>query len=314
MPQPVSSRSALTPRAVLVSRFPGSGDDDAQRRAFDLLGSTIAACADANPSAPGVPVQRWLEAILLRARFAPRADKISPMPLRALDWPAFWVRSGFCIGCDLAAHSQRRSTHEHQTLSPRLRRDKYKRRAGAEELLAGSRRCLAAQDRQGLRRCDPRGDHRLRSHRLHRAQGQIVRRVSRPGQGASVCILPHFLFLLPRPAKADAPMFGATHPHCTAGTFRQRNAISFAARLILRFIRRMIPAVKSVSKLCADKPRHVPVSQPSVFCRHSTWQGGGDPLRCILPLCRKRHPETLPVSIPSGLRSASSPASRLVQP
>ena len=68
----------------------------------------FASLADATSSAPAVQVKRWLLGILLRARFAPRADKIPAMPpLGAFDLPACWARSGFCIGCDHAAETRK---------------------------------------------------------------------------------------------------------------------------------------------------------------------------------------------------------------
>ncbi len=271
---------------------------------------TITACADANPSASGESVKRWFLAILLRAS---RSTKFLRYRFALLTAPPQVTRCGVCIGCDPAANSQRRSTHEQQTISSRLRRHETQLREWPEELLARGWRRLASQERQGLRHRDPRGHQRQRSHRMHRAKGQ-TRRVSRPGQGASYRALPHFLFLLPSPVRIVAPDFGAAFSYCVAGTFRQRNAISFAARLILRFIRHMIRADKTHSKLFADNPRHVSVRKPSVFCLHSTWQGGGDPLRCILPLCRTRHVETLPVSIPSGFRVFSLLCSWMVRP
>ena len=98
------------------------------------------------------------------------------------------------------------------------------------------------------------------------------------------------------------------------GLFRARNTKSVAADLILRFSRRMIRADKPGSKLCADKPRHAQVMRLSAACLRSTWQGGGNPLRCILPLCRRRHVKTLPVSTPSALRSAAAFRSWAVRP
>jgi len=86
-----------------------------------------------------------------------------------------------------------------------------------------------------------------------------------------------------------------------AGLILRRNANSVARRLILRFSRRMVVAINAVSKLSADNPQHAQFSRLIADCLRSTWQGGGDPLRCILPQCRGRHAETLPVSTPSGM-------------
>jgi hypothetical protein len=98
------------------------------------------------------------------------------------------------------------------------------------------------------------------------------------------------------------------------GLFRARNTNLFAGCLILRFSRRMIRAIRAASKLCADKPRHAQVKRLSAVCLRSTWQGGGHPLRCILPLCRKRPAETLPVSTPSGVSHAAAFHSWAVRP
>jgi hypothetical protein len=73
---------------------------------------------DANPSAPAVPVQRWLLGILLRARCAPRLNKLPAMPLRALDRPGSWVRLGLCIGCDHAAQTRKEITWPTQRNPP----------------------------------------------------------------------------------------------------------------------------------------------------------------------------------------------------
>lgn len=87
--------------------------------------------------------------------------------------------------------------------------------------------------------------------------------------------------------------------------FRDRNAILFVRRLILRFSPSMIRTDRTVSKLCAWDTRHAPDGRPSAARRRSTWQGGGHPLRCILPLCRHgRHADTVPVSAPSAARRA----------
>ena len=109
---------------------------------------------------------------------------------------------------------------------------------------------------------------------------------------------------LPRSLRCYAP-----------GLFRARNTNSVAADLILRFSRRMILSINAPSKLCAVRPRHAQVMRLSAAClRSSTWQGGGNPLRCILPLCRRRHAETLPVSTPSVLRGVAAFRSWAVRP
>jgi hypothetical protein len=123
-------------------------------------------------------------------------------------------------------------------------------------------------------------------------------------------------FLLPCWKLRDTARCAVSRPcMCFAcGLFRARNTNLFAGCLILRFSRRMIRAIKAASKLCADKPRHAQVKRLSAVCLRSTWQGGGYPLRCILPLCRTRPAETLPVSAPLGLCGAAAFRSWAVRP
>ena len=101
---------------------------------------------------------------------------------------------------------------------------------------------------------------------------------------------------------------------CGPGLFRRRNANLFAASLILRFSQTMNHAINAASKLCASMTRHAQVMRLSAACLRSTWQGGGNPLRCILPRCRTRHAETLPVSTPSGWRRPAACPSCAVRP
>lgn len=78
-----------------------------------------------------------------------------------------------------------------------------------------------------------------------------------------------------------------------------------AANLILAVSSGMGKADSAVSKLCADKPRHIQVRRLSAACLHSTWQEEGQTLPVASsPVCRKRHVETVPVSTPFGLRAA----------
>ena len=58
-----------------------------------------------------------------------------------------------------------------------------------------------------------------------------------------------------------------------------------AAFVILRFTPGMIRAFIAGSKLCASLTRHAPDGRLSAARLRSTWQGGGSPLRCILPRC-----------------------------
>src|SRR5258708_19754900 len=60
-------------------------------------GRIIAALADANRSAFGVPVERWLLGILLRARYAPRATIFLRYRYTLSTIPPFETRSAFCI-------------------------------------------------------------------------------------------------------------------------------------------------------------------------------------------------------------------------
>jgi hypothetical protein len=126
-----------------------------------------------------------------------------------------------------------------------------------------------------------------------------------------------FSFLLPPERWRGTAPRALPHPLCVALPDYSASGIQiflFAACLILRFCRRMIRVDKAGSKLCADKPRHAQVKRLSAACLRSTWQGGGDPLRCILPLCRTRPLETLPVSRPSGWRYAAAFRSWAVRP
>jgi hypothetical protein len=112
-----------------------------------------------------------------------------------------------------------------------------------------------------------------------------------------------------------SPRCVLTRFSCDSELLRCRNVNLFALSLILRFTRRMTPAVKSGSKLCADNPRHTQVRQPSAACLRSTWQEEGRALPVASPpVCRTRHAETVPVSTPSGLRAASGSRSWVVHP
>jgi len=89
--------------------------------------------------------------------------------------------------------------------------------------------------------------------------------------------------------------------HFACGIFRERNAKSFAPKLILRFSQRMIFADSTDSKLCA------------LITRHATWHrlSDGDvaqlgkgqgfaPPHCIPSRMPQASAETVPVSAPSA--------------
>jgi hypothetical protein len=117
-----------------------------------------------------------------------------------------------------------------------------------------------------------------------------------------VLAIPTFFFLLPCLILKVSSLCGLTFSRFGVGLFRRRNANLFAARLILLSSQRMIHAINAASKLCADIRTTLRSCglQPPAFAQLA--RRGETPLRCILPRCRKRHVETLPVSTPSGLR------------
>lgn len=99
------------------------------------------------------------------------------------------------------------------------------------------------------------------------------------------------------------------------GTLYAGTAFSVAANQNWDSSRRMRCAINGGSKLCMVRPCHAQVRRLSATSLRSTWQGGGNPLRCILPLCRPRRPvKTLPVSTPSGSRVATALRSWAVYP
>jgi hypothetical protein len=232
---------------------------------------------------------------------ATRTNKLTPVPAtRLLTCSPRGCAFDFALGCNHATANRRRSHYEQQTITSRIRRNHTQRRLRSEGTLAPGRCHLASQEWQRLRPSNLRGHQRKRPCRLHGTQRQFCR-VTISGQGTLTGALPLFFFLSPTSSGKVAPLFGVAFSHCTSGTIRRCNAILFAARRVLRFSLRMIRVSQPVSKLCADKPRHTSVRWPRAISLRSTWQGGGNPLRCILPLCRKRHAETLPVSVPSGV-------------
>ena len=130
---------------------------------------------------------------------------------------------------------------------------------------------------------------------------------AKPSHFLSSLLLPWSL-LIPRWVSCALLM------HCASGLFRDRNAFSLAASLILRFIRQMIRVNNSASKLCADKPRHA-AREFSEFSVAQLGKGQGVALPVASPPCRRtRRMETLPVSIPSGSCAAVAFASLEVLP
>src|SRR5271155_1507042 len=71
-------------------------------------GYIIAALADANLNASGVPVERRLLVILLRARYAPRAIRFLRCCCALSTFPPRKTRWADCIGCDHAAYQPRK--------------------------------------------------------------------------------------------------------------------------------------------------------------------------------------------------------------
>lgn len=169
--------------------------------------------------------------------------------------------------------------------------------------------CCSGGDHSSQRRIPPAP---ILTHEAKQFSG---RRPMRNDRSNTHCIpangvrpTPALSFLLPRKSwcgKQQRPPFRFP-PRSVTGIFRIHNANLFAANQILDSSPGMIPAFIGDSKLFADYPRHIQARWLSAIGLHSTWQGGGNPLRCILPQCRKRHVETLPVSTPSGLRGAAA--------
>src|SRR5580698_3650405 len=71
-------------------------------------GYIIAAWADANLNASGVPVESWFLGILLRARYAPRATRFLRYRFALSTFPPLEARFVDCIGCDHAAYQRRK--------------------------------------------------------------------------------------------------------------------------------------------------------------------------------------------------------------
>ena len=94
------------------------------------------------------------------------------------------------------------------------------------------------------------------------------------------------------------PIARAGEAFRTLTSFRIGNAFLFVLRLILGFSRLMVEADNAASKLCAWDTRHAMQFLAFGQKHGSTWQGGGHPLRCILPPCRKRHADTVPAFAP----------------
>jgi len=301
----------------------------------------IASLADANPGAPGNPVKRWFLAILPGMRPATRAAKFLRYRYALLTGPPDGTRPTVCIGCDYAAH-QRKETPCPTTKNPPLESASTLSRLQSGQIAQRRASSIPSRSPAASRTRTASGETRLASTKTNscllrrrsiwhtrRYSGsglstvRISQEMSRPreasGQGA-LCALPFFswavladseqeskpvaifLFLLPTFLLKAGSRSGSAFSRFEIGLFRRRNTKSFAMHLILGFIRDMIQAVKTDSKLCACATRHTQDTRLSALCLRSTWQGGGFPLRCILPRCRKRRAETLPVSTPSGSR------------
>jgi len=91
------------------------------------------------------------------------------------------------------------------------------------------------------------------------------------------------------------------------GTLQKR----IARLVILGFSLGMVMSFIADSRLCASLTRHAQVSRLKAACLRSTWQGGGNPLRCILPHAavnggsgNPRFPH-LPGSTPVGFSSSA---------
>jgi hypothetical protein len=104
-------------------------------------------------------------------------------------------------------------------------------------------------------------------------------------------------------------------PHCASESFRARNTNLFARRLILRFIRRMILAISTDSKLCALIARHATRHRLSADAVAQLGKGQGfAPPRCIPSCVPQTAAETVPVSAPFGLRGVVAFRSWQVHP
>jgi len=106
-----------------------------------------------------------------------------------------------------------------------------------------------------------------------------------------------FSFLLPSPVSA----------RCTSGLFRARNTKSFARRVILGFIRRMVIAITTDSKLCALIAHYATGHRLSADAVAQLGKGQGfAPPRCIPSLVPQAAAKTVPVSAPFGFRGVVS--------
>jgi len=95
-------------------------------------------------------------------------------------------------------------------------------------------------------------------------------------------------------------------------SFRSRIIKSLARAVILGFRCLMGGATNADSKLSAWDTRHAKdggLVPPLSFA--PTWQGGENPLRCILPCAAQRHADPVPGSAPSGLRVESGLSSEV---
>jgi len=320
-----------------------------------LRTARFASLADANPSAPRVPVKRLVLGILLRARYAPRADKIPAILLRTLDLSASPARFGCCIGCDHAAHN-RKETPCPTTINPfrrstsiRSRRQSggTKRRRAFATLSRSKRATRTARENGSPRRASARviccSWRRPQIWLTTKFKTTIVatstpphtseKLPSRSGQGALTGALPFFYvahydpqrisayaeqgvpdlaffsFLLPTSnlkCCAQCARHCIVHAYCIRIIPRAKCGKNLAMRLILRFIRRMIHADRTGSKLCACATRHATRKMLSAFSVAQLGKGQGFALPVASPpLFRRRLAETLPVSTPSGPRVAA---------
>jgi hypothetical protein len=126
------------------------------------------------------------------------------------------------------------------------------------------------------------------------------------------------LFLLPGakfPPRRTSYSGEAFRRRFADGLFRGCNTNLFAANQIFDSIPAMVESNNSGSKLCAVRPRHATRRRPSGGAVAQLGKGRGFALPVASPpVRRERRVETLPVSIPSGLRFASAFRSRGVCP
>ena len=179
-------------------------------------GYIIAALADANRSASGVPVERWLLVILLRARYAPRAIRFLRCRYALSTFPPSKTRFVDCIGCDHAAYQRKerpcqtvKNQQPESAFTPCPRQSGGTKTPRATDHSTRSPFSVTTRTRKANGRAQtastkvicswPRRSSTWRIRRLSNSGPMIVRLSSqkikphsRPGQGALASALPFF--------------------------------------------------------------------------------------------------------------------------